>query len=486
MAGSGYLAEDTIAALATGVGGAIAIVRVSGPGTIGALKQLAPSLWGEGGAKNPEPRKLLRAPLFWPKNFSQAALDDAMVALFPAPGSYTGEDSAELHIHGSGVVAQNVLSALALTGVRQALPGEFSFRAVRNGKMSVAQAEAVADLISASNDGAAALALEKMSGAQNRMMGRISESLKQLAALGEIGIDFADQDVEEVSLPALVRRLEPVLSELRELHESYGRGVRIQEGVSVAFIGLPNAGKSSFFNALLGQDRSIVSEFAGTTRDVVRESVTLQGSRRSVTLRLADTAGLRDSEDHVEKMGVELTARAAREADLLLLVVDAADASGSAASPAGAPIEERLSLLRDQWNKLGAPVERTIGVLSKVDRDSPPMDGVEERLKGFGIGRWLRTSARDGVGVTDAIREIADFCESWVARKPGEMVLTRQSQREALADGLSHLERAMRASEISFFAADLRQALHSLAPLIGETPPDDILGRVFSQFCIGK
>ncbi len=443
------------------------MVRLSGPGVLEALDRLSPARR----LSDSEPRVLRRITLRTPQG---QVLDDAMAVIFKAQASYTGEDSAELHIHGSAVVATRVLEALREQGIRQALPGEFSFRAVRNGKMSVSQAEAVADLISASNESAADLALEKMAGSQGVLLGQLAESLRQLATLGEAGIDFSDQDIEEISLPALRQRLAPIQEALEKLEGSYERGSKVQEGLRVAFIGLPNAGKSSFFNALLGEDRSIVSELAGTTRDVVRERLSLRGQRGSVTLRLEDTAGLRSTEDRIEKLGVERSLRAAREAELILLIWDTS-LSGEAA-------QAGLRDLKTSWKALGEPVSRTLGVLTQGDRESSQSKPPED----LGIPWVGPTSAVTGQGIQEAARNIADFCEKWVHRDPGEVLLTRLDQQRAVARAREDLARAAVAPELDLFAADLRQGLQALAPLIGETLPDDILGRIFSQFCIGK
>lgn len=463
----GYLAEDTILAVATALGGAVAIVRVSGPATRAAVAALVPSL-----REAPEPRKLVRARL---SERSGAPIDDALVAFFAAPNSYTGEDCAEFQIHGGAFVAQRLIEALRAEGLRPALPGEFSFRAVRNGKMSITEAQAVADLIGATNDAAATLALEKMSGTQNRLIRDLAESLRTLAMLGEVGIDFSDQDVDEVSLPTLKRRAGSVLETLERLRASYQRGSRIQDGVGVAFVGLPNAGKSSLFNALLGEDRSIVSEIAGTTRDVVRERLTLTGTSGSVTLRLSDTAGLRDADDQVERMGVERTVQVASEADLILVVADASR------------IQESLEVLSVQWKRLGAPREKAIGILTKCDLASDAAQAFgEASLMALGLSQVHRTSAKDGAGVQEAAQGIADFCSSWVRRDRGEVVLTRYDHLAAVEGAIEQLTRALGAQEIDLFASDVRHALNALSPLIGETLPDDILGQIFSSFCIGK
>lgn len=472
---SGYLSHDTIAAIATQLGGAIGMIRVSGP----AAREALESLVGKGALSKQEPRRLFRARLKAPGVESEAkTLDDAMVAYFVAPDSFTGEDCVELYLHGSSVIAIQVMEALSSLGVRQALPGEFSFRAVRNGKMNVSQAEAVADLIASANPEAASLALEKLEGSQSRFVAALAEELRQLATLGEVGIDFADQDVDEVSLPRLKERVTPILAKLESLKNSYSRGVKLQDGVRVAFVGLPNAGKSSFFNALLGEDRSIVSDIAGTTRDVVRERLTLQGKNSSITLRLEDTAGLRHSEDAVEKIGIERTINAAREADLVLLIVDAQDIG---------PKNAKIDSLRQQWKALGEPKDRAVGILTKVDLlSSAQKKELDLGVREFGIHSWVGTSALTHHGIHEAAAMIADFSEKWVHRSPGEVVLTRLEHQEAVSQTIDHLNRSKEAAEIDLFASDLRQALFALSPLIGETLPDDLLGRIFSQFCIGK
>jgi tRNA modification GTPase len=461
--GAGYLREDTVAAVATALGGPIAIVRISGPEALHALRSLA----GNPGLE-PKPRELARARL---RTQSGKELDDAMVVFFPNPDSFTGEDVCELHQNGGSFGVSQVLEELCRLGVRQALRGEFSFRAVRNGKLSLAQALAVPDLIGAKNPEAVALALSKLSGLQSRLATELGESLRRLAALGEAGIDFSDQDLDEVGLPRLKATLEPLRETLKKLCESHARGLRIQDGLGVAFVGCPNAGKSSFFNALLGEDRSIVSELPGTTRDVIREKLTLRSGERSVTLRLEDTAGLRDSTDTVEKIGIARSLESARAADLVLFVVDAT-----------APAE----LAHREWLELSEAVptlpEKTLGILAKSDlllagtRTVPP----------FPLAKWVLTSSVTGSGISEAVQSIIEVSGRWTRREPGEVLLTSVHELEAAQAGLSHLERAALATELDLFAADLRQALSALGPLIGDTPPDDLLGRIFSDFCIGK
>jgi tRNA modification GTPase len=317
-----------------------------------------------------------------------------------------------------------------------------------------------------------ALAVEKMSGSQNQLLGKLAEGLRSLASRGELGIDFSDQDIDELGLPTLKADLKKIVQQLNRLQESFDRGVKIQEGVRVAFLGLPNAGKSSFFNALLGEDRSIVSEIAGTTRDVVRERLTLRGKTSSITLRLEDTAGLRQTSDHVEKIGVQLSQKAAKDAELILFLVDP---------------NSDFELVKKEWDALKILPGKAIGILTKIDQAKK---GTLARFESFreqlSIQEWIRTSAMTGEGIERAIECMIQFCENWTRRKPGEVVLTRLDHLRAIEEAIVHLERADKAMELELFSADIRQALHSLSPLIGETVPDDILGKIFSEFCIGK
>lgn len=482
---SSYLSDDTIVSVASGLGGAVAIIRISGLITRKILDQIVKGGFFEPSSlsdaqtrrvhKEREPRKLYLCELIDKRN---EPLDSAMVVFFKGTSSYTGEESAEIHIHGGSLTATRVIESLLAFGARQAQAGEFSFRAVRNGKMNITQAQAVADLIAAENESAASLALEKMAGSQNDLLAKLSTDLRQLAMLGEVGIDFSDQDVDEVSLPRLKQRLQSIVNVLITLKASYDRGSKIQDGIRVAFVGLPNAGKSSFFNALLGEDRSIVSDVAGTTRDVIRERLTLRSHRHArataVTLRLEDTAGLRASEDKIEREGVARSERSAREAELILFVVD------------GSSSAQQRNEIQEQWGRMGRPHQKTIGIIAKTDLLTEAHDELLKTLDFLEIETWAFTSARSLSGVSEASDQIVGFCEKWVHRSVGEVVLTRLDHVQAVELAVGHLERAKDASELDLFASDVRQALSALGGLIGETLPDDILGAIFSTFCIGK
>ena len=462
--GSGYFSGTTIAALASGLGGALSVVRLSGSGSLEALASLSskPVAFFDGNER--------KASLVTLSGSDGQPFDQAVALYFKGPRSFTGEDVVEFQIHGSPYVLSRLFQELKALGVRQALPGEFSFRAVRNGKMSLNQAQAVADLIASSNRTAAEVALEKLSGAQNALLSRIADQLRRLAVLAEVGIDFSDQDVEEVSLPVLKKKVLEAKSELTVLARSFERGERIQEGISVSLLGLPNAGKSSFFNALLGEDRSIVSSIAGTTRDIIKERLVLEDGGAAVTLRLADTAGVRDSDDAIERVGVERTLSAARSADLILWVVDGSDTTA-----------DSLKSLETQWAVLGAPVERSFGIQTKMD-----LSGAKGSSFFSGKMEFAECSAVSGKGIHEAAVSLVRTSKKWVSRNQGEVILTREQDMRAAEECILHLDRAMSATEEDLFASDLRQALRAMTSLIGETVPDDILGAIFSGFCIGK
>jgi len=414
-----------------------------------------------------------RAKRVWIKDRVGKVLDDAVILPFFGPNSFTGEDCVEIFLHGSPMIAHKVLDVCFLEGARLALPGEFSFRAVKNGKLLLSQAEAIKEVIAADNDFSLELALEKLSGSQHRLVEKIRGELLQLCTLSEVGIDFSDQDIDEVSLPRLKDRLAVIRRDLSVLQGSFDRGKRFKEGVPVSIFGLPNAGKSSFFNALLGEDRSIVSDVAGTTRDVIREKINLSGTQGQVTLRLSDTAGLRSADDRVEGIGIERSLKAAQESDLVVVVLDGLDQEF-----------ESISSYLDSISKEGKDL---IFVVSKLD-----LLGVskQEHFKAEIAGRFSSqvrfVSSVTLEGIHEVASELANRAELRLSRKPGEVVLTQVEHVRAVECCLSALSRAETAFDLVLFATDIRHGMNDLGPLIGETLPDDVLGKIFSDFCIGK
>jgi len=435
---------DTIFALATGAGrGAIAVLRMSGAASGPILRAMAGTLPK---ARQASLRRLRAVP-------RGEVLDQALVLWLPGPASYTGEDSAELHLHGGPAVIAAVAGALASLGARPAEAGEFTRRAFLNGRMDLTAAEGIADLIAAETQAQRRQALRQADGALARLLEGWAERLIRLLAHQEAAIEFADDDLpsdlgQRARAGAAALRAE-VASHLAE----DGRGERLREGVVVAILGAPNAGKSSLLNALAGREAAIVSARAGTTRDVVEVRLVLAG----VPVTLADTAGLRDAADEIEQEGIRRARRRAEEADLVLAVF-AADATPDASTLA--------------WVRPG-----TLVVANKVDL--APARGL--------IGRVapLALSARTGSGL-DALRMRLEAEAVRLAGTGDAALLTRPRHRAALSEAATWLAQAEGAALPELVSESLRAALRALGRLTGRVGVEDILDVVFGEFCIGK
>jgi tRNA modification GTPase len=401
-----------------------------------------------------------------------------MVVFFEGPKSFTGDDVAELFIHGGVYTLQLVVADLLEYGCRQALAGEFSFRAVRNGKLSIDQAQAVHRLISATNASAHRLALASLQGDYLQAFSEIAEGLRRVLALAETGIDFSDQDIPELELGRLSESLASTIDRLKRISGSIDRGRRIQEGVSLALAGLPNAGKSTLFNRLIGTDRSIVSDEPGTTRDLVREYVRLRSSSaaQEATFWLQDTAGLRENAGSVERKGIELARKAVLEADIVVFVAS----------------DGMLSDDLREWESLGRPGHKGIVVINKSDLWIKDLDLLqiqklrEDYQRHFETESVFFVSAQEDLGLESLRDEMVRRAGVLDDRGDEDIVLTTQDQWNAVEQAVLSLERARRANAHDTFSADLRVALDQLSFFIGQTRIEEILGRIFSQFCIGK
>ena len=440
--------NDLIYALATPVGGAIAVVRISGPGAEALLRRV---FTGRGA-----PREMAYGRVV---DGAGETLDEAMAAFFPAPRSYTGEDMAELYLHGGQVTVRRVLALLGCHA-RSARPGEFTERAFLAGKMDLAQAEAVMDLINAGAERSAKSALAQLEGRLSaRIAGVERELLDALSGL-EAAIDYPEELEDDVTsaLPEVLAAAE------RELQALAGAGLSgrvLREGARVAIVGRPNAGKSSLLNALAGAERAIVTQFAGTTRDVLEETVSMEG----VPVTLYDTAGIRAADDPVERIGVERARLAAERADLLLVCFDAA-----------APLtEEDLALLRETE---GRP---RIAVCNKSDL---PALWSAETLAAQGISACT-VSAETGEGLTALRHAIAVR----VAPEQESALVTNARHIEALqlaAASVAEARQNAGGAELELVATDLREALSALGQITGRTAAADLIERIFSKFCVGK
>jgi len=449
---------DTIAALATAPGqGGVGIIRVSGPAALAIAKHIA--------RREPQPRHAHYGP-FWS---GQQPLDQGLTLFFPGPHSFTGEDVLELQGHGGPVVMDLLLKACLAAGARQARPGEFSERAFLNDKLDLAQAEAIADLIEASSEQAARNALNSLQGVFSERVNALTESLIALRIYVEAAIDFPEEEIDFLADGHVLSQLEAVQRELAQVQRQAGQGALLRDGMTVVIAGRPNAGKSSLLNALAGRDSAIVTDIAGTTRDILREHIHIDG----MPLHIIDTAGLRDTEDQVERIGVERAMAAIAEADRILLMVDA---SQPEASDPNQLWPEFLALKPD-------PAKVTL-IYNKVDITG---EGVGSATAADGSVS-LRLSARQGEGV-ELLREHLKTCMGF--EQTGESLFSaRRRHLDALEEAATHLGHGyqqltlMGAGEL--LAEDLRMAQQSLGSITGAFSADDLLGRIFSSFCIGK
>ncbi len=447
--------QETIAAPITASGQAgVTVIRTSGSLTREILHSLTDSAAEI--IENPRELKLARV------LDSRTTLDRALVVYFPGPGSFTGEDCAEFHLHGSPYLRARLLELLAENGVRLAGPGEFTERAFHNGKIDLAQAEAVADLIASETDAQAKAAESQLSGQLSGAIADLGEPLRNLLAEIEAHIDFPDEDIDPESWSGWKSRVDSVKAQLNQYLASYSRGKLVREGARVTLLGVPNAGKSSLLNRILGEERVIVTPVAGTTRDSVEARISIHG----VPVSIFDTAGLESEQrkaGEIEKLGVEKSWQAASEADLNLFVYD---------SSQGEPDRELLSKLENNT----AP---TILVANKSDLKGPKKES-----------NVVIVSAHTGSGIESLLKEIAEALS--ISHKPnsGEVLITSIRHFTCLETSSSRLDSALEgcSSQVpaELVAADIRSALSSLDEIIGVTENEDILGRIFSKFCVGK
>jgi len=436
-------ASDTIAAVATPAGrGGIGIVRVSGPGALAIARALT--------GRVPEPGKALHC-LF--RDTRGEPLDEGIALSFKAPRSYTGEDVLELQGHGGPVVMQALLGAVLDAGARLAEPGEYTRRAFLNGRLDLAQAEAVADLIDAASREAARSALRSLGGEFSAAIGALVAGLTELRALTEATLDFPEEEIDPLHRTDAAARLARLRAALEDVLARSRQGSLLRSGVQVVLAGRPNVGKSSLLNRLAGEERAIVTPVPGTTRDALREPVQIEG----VPILLVDTAGLRESRDEVERLGIARTEHELARADVVLVVLEA----GRMQAPER-PLPE------------GA---RQIRVINKIDLVPAARPGRE--------GDEVRVSAKTGAGL-DALRAAILEAAGWEAR--GESTfLARERHLRALARARAHLLAAAgRASQWELFAEELRLAQEALGEITGQVSADDLLGEIFSRFCIGK
>lgn len=451
---------DTIAAVATPRGeGALGIVRISGPLSSAVLDGVVP-----GTKATSQPGRMLHGLARDPA--SGAVIDEVMCFFAQGPRTATGEDVAEVHGHGGTIVLASILGAAIASGARPAQPGEFTYRAFRNGRIDLAQAEAVMTLIGAGSDRAARAAIQQLAGGLGARLGSEYEALTTIAANLEAGLDFPEEDLPVDETSRLADALQPVVDKLTRARDSFLLGDRLTRGAVVAICGPANAGKSSVLNRLIGEERAIVDEEPGTTRDVVEASWEIAG----IPVRLLDTAGLRETETGVERRGIAKSFEALESADLVLLVLDGT--SGSAD--------------RDEVDSLIDASGDTDMLLVLNKADLPTW---EDRASGkTSLLRRIALSALDGTGRADLTEAMSDLLGA--RQDHQEVLLTTARQHAAVAGAVKHAARAMarlrRRSEPELAATDLRWARESLASLWGRNATDEMLDALFASFCLGK
>lgn len=424
--------QDTICATATATGGAIVVIRVSGPRAI----EITESIFS---------KELKTAPAYTLHlgeiRDGGELVDEVLVSIFRAPRSYTGEDGVEISCHGSAYIARRIVQTLIKNGARQADPGEFTKRAFLNGKMDLSQAEAVADLLASQSAAAHRVALSQLRGGFSKELADLRAQLLDLTSLLELELDFTDQDVEFADRSRLLTLCTEIEQHIHRLTASFQTGNALKNGIPVAIVGAPNVGKSTLLNALLRDDRAIVSDIQGTTRDIIEDVMTIQG----IQFRFIDTAGIRSTTDKVEQMGIERSQKAVQKARIILLM-----------SEPGVP-EPQLEITSGQ-------------TVIHIKNKTPEF----QAINGTGLQELEQQLVRSIPRVSDTETTVTNLRHYEALLKAGESI---RQVRQGLEDG----------QFIDLLSEDLRQCLHHLGEITGgEIVTDEVLGNIFSKFCIGK
>ena len=488
--------SNTICAPATSVGtGAVSMIRVSGPDALAVADKVI--AFRQGNASSSSGYTL--------KYGIIEGVDDVLVSIFRAPHSYTGEDSVEISCHASPFIVERILQLLGEAGAVPAEPGEFTRRAFANGKMDLAQAEAVADLIASSNEASHHVAMHQLRGGISSELQQLRSQLVDITSLMELELDFSEEEVEFADRNQLISLLDSALSHIRKLTDSFRLGNAIRRGVPVAIVGATNTGKSTLLNALLGEDRAIVSPVAGTTRDTVEEVFNIDGT----AFRLIDTAGIRQTSDEIESIGIDRTFEKLMLADSVIAVFDVTS-----------PVESLSSELRDILSRVNLKSQQLIIVLNKVDL----LEGFEEARSNFASGKLPEAENASNLAILAVNKIVTEFNKivSLADNKIDTITLSAKSgfnleklsqalsshQKARIADAgtatlvtnarhFNALSAAFRALSLArsgiashtptdLVSQDIREALYHLGTITGEVSTEEVLGNIFKKFCIGK
>ena len=455
--------ETTIAAISTAYGeSGIGIVRMSGPKAFDVLKNIFVSAKG---VQTIKPRYMHYG--YIEDREKGIRLDEVLAVYMKAPHTYTGEDVVEIQCHGSYISLREILGLCLRNGAEPADRGEFTKRAFLNGRMDLSQAEAVIDLIKARSSRSFDAALEQMEGSLSSKVKAIRDQLKELLIDITVNMDYPDEDIEEVTYDQINNRLSLINDEISKLLASAGEGKIVREGLSVAIVGKPNVGKSSLMNIFLREDRSIVTNIPGTTRDTIEE----QASLRGIKICFTDTAGIHETDDPVESLGIERSKQAFDRADLVLLLLDSSTA-----------LEEEDILLLDMIKDRPAIV-----VLNKQDLN---VITTESDLKSYFGGKIIKTSLAEGKGVEELEDAIEMFVTGGQVRRENDVLVTNVRHANLLTRASDEIKQALEMTSVhealDFIEVNIRAAFNYLGEITGDTASDEIINEIFARFCLGK
>ncbi len=464
---------DTIVALATPSGaGAIAVIRISGLEAIAVAGQVFRSVSG----KKIEDQKTHTLHLGHIVD-GEKVLDQVLVSIFKNNNSYTGENTIEISCHGSTYIQQQIIQLLLRKGCKMAQPGEFTLRSFLNGKMDLSQAEAVADLISSDNEAAHQMAMQQMRGGFSNEIGKLREELLNFASLIELELDFAEEDVAFADRTEFGKLLVRIDFVLKRLIDSFAVGNVIKNGIPVAIVGEPNVGKSTLLNALLNEERAIVSEIAGTTRDTIEDELVIGG----IGFRFIDTAGIRETKDVVESIGIKKTFEKIEQAQVVLFLIDS------------------LQLIIDNENKVKIEIEKIknqfpqkplIVVVNKVDKlNAEDRIQFDKKLSIINYPLSIEISAKNKTGIEELKNTLLSFVNTGALRN-NETIVTNTRHYDSLLKALEEIQKVKHGLETGLssdlMAIDIKQALYYFGEITGQVTNDELLGNIFANFCIGK
>ncbi len=460
--------NDTIIALATPSGmGAIAIIRLSGSEAISIVNTFFKSKFGTKNLNTVASHSIHLGNII----DSDKIIDEVLVSVFKAPHSYTGENIVEINCHGSVYIQQEILQLFIKNGIRHANPGEFTLRSFLNGKMDLSQAEAVSDLIASDSEASHKIALQQMRGGFANEIQVLRSELLNFASLIELELDFAEEDVAFADRTQFLNLIQKIAKTLKQLMDSFALGNVLKNGIPIAIIGEPNVGKSTLLNALLNEERAIVSDIAGTTRDAIEDELIING----INFRFIDTAGIRETADIVENIGIKKTFENIEKAQLVLLLI-----SADKIKKEEIKIKKELNSIKEKH-----PDKKILSIINKVDL----LNDEEIKNEKFKLKNSILISSKEKTGIEQLKNELTKLANIG-SLSNNETIVSNSRHFEALSNALFSINEVQKGIDNNIssdlFASDIRQALHHLGLITGEITTEDLLGNIFANFCIGK